>query len=43
MISAYTFMYFPYHIFSVFSRDTLKDGREKTSLIKASLMISEPG
>ena len=43
MISAYAFVNFPQYIFSVFSRDALKDGCEETSLIKASLMISEPG
>ena len=42
MISVYAFMYFPEYIVCVFPCDALKDGCEKTSLVKASLMISEP-
>ena len=43
MVSAYAFMCFPEYVVDVFPRDALKDGCEKTSLVKASLMISEPG
>ena len=43
MISTYTFVYFPQHVFNIFSRDALKDGCEETLLVQASLMISEPG
>ena len=43
MISAYDFMYFPKYVVDIFPRNALKDGCEKTSLVKASSMISEPG
>ena len=43
MVSAYAFMYFPEYVVGVFPYNALKDGCEKTSLVKVSLMISEPG
>ena len=36
-------MNFPEQVFNIFSRDTLEDWCEETSLVQASLMISEPG
>ena len=43
MVSSYAFMYFPEYVVGVFPCDALKDGCEKNLLVKASLMISEPG
>ena len=43
VISAYALMYFSQHVFSVFSRDALKDGCEESSLVEASLVIGKPG
>ena len=43
MISAYAFLYFLEYVVCVFPCDALKDECEKTSLVKASPMISELG
>ena len=43
VVSTYAFMYFPQHVVGVFPFNALEDGCEKTSLIKGSLMNSEPG
>ena len=39
VISIYAFMYFPQHVVGVFPCNALKDGCEKTSLIKGSPVI----
>ena len=43
MISAYALVYFSQHVLGVLSRDAFEEGCEKSSLVEASFMISEPG
>ena len=43
MIPAYTLVYLSQYIPGVLTRDAFKEGCEKSSLVEASFMISEPG
>ena len=43
MIPAYTLVYLSQYVPDVLTHDAFKEGCEKSSLVEASFMISEPG